>query len=71
MLSFARSFLTQNLTALLLSAPFSYFLGSLNFALVISRYFKKEDIRCKGSGNAGFTNMLRCWGVVTAGAMFC
>jgi glycerol-3-phosphate acyltransferase PlsY len=67
---FVRNFISQNITALLLSAVFSYFLGSLNFALVISRYFKKEDIRCQGSGNAGFTNMLRCWGVMPAVVTF-
>ncbi len=39
-----------------------YLLGSLNFALIISRRFYGEDIRTKGSGNAGMTNMLRTYG---------
>ena len=37
-------------------------LGSLNGAIVISRIFMKEDIREKGSGNAGMTNFGRSYG---------
>ena len=40
----------------------SYMLGSVNGAVIISRLIYKEDIRTKGSGNAGMTNMLRTWG---------
>lgn len=40
----------------------SYLLGSLNFALILSRRFFGEDVRQKGSGNAGMTNMLRNYG---------
>lgn len=39
-----------------------YLLGSLNFALILSRRFYGEDVRQKGSGNAGMTNMLRNYG---------
>ncbi len=39
-----------------------YFLGCLNGAIVISRLFKHEDVREKGSGNAGLTNFLRNYG---------
>ncbi|MBQ9429275.1 MAG: glycerol-3-phosphate 1-O-acyltransferase PlsY [Clostridia bacterium] len=39
-----------------------YLLGSVNFALVISKIFYKDDIRKYGSGNAGMTNMLRTYG---------
>lgn len=39
-----------------------YLLGSVNFALVISKVFYKDDIRKYGSGNAGMTNMLRTYG---------
>jgi glycerol-3-phosphate acyltransferase PlsY len=39
-----------------------YVLGCLNGAIVISRIFKHEDVRQKGSGNAGLTNFLRNYG---------
>ena len=41
---------------------FSYFFGSVNFALVLSKYVYHDDIRKYGSGNAGFTNMRRTFG---------
>ena len=44
----------------------SYILGSINFAVVFTRLVKKQDIRTLGSGNAGFTNVLRCVGVFPA-----
>ncbi|MBR3988094.1 MAG: glycerol-3-phosphate 1-O-acyltransferase PlsY [Clostridia bacterium] len=47
-------------------AAFSYILGSINFAVVFTRLVKKQDIRTLGSGNAGFTNVLRCVGVFPA-----
>lgn len=40
----------------------SYLLGSLPFAVWISRYFYGTDIRTLGSGNAGSTNMYRNFG---------
>lgn len=39
-----------------------YLLGSLNFAVILSRRLYGEDVRKKGSGNAGMTNMLRSYG---------
>lgn len=39
-----------------------YFLGSLNFAIIISKLLYRDDIRKYGSGNAGMTNMLRTYG---------
>ena len=39
-----------------------YLMGSLNFAVIISKLKFKEDIRTKGSGNAGATNMTRTYG---------
>lgn len=40
----------------------AYLLGSINSAIIISRIFYHEDVRTKGSGNAGMTNMLRNYG---------
>ena len=43
-------------------AILGYFLGSMNFAVIISKIKFHEDIRTKGSGNAGATNMSRTYG---------
>jgi len=40
----------------------SYLIGSVNCALVISKLVYHEDVREKGSGNAGATNVLRNYG---------
>ncbi len=45
-----------------LIAVISYFLGSLNFGVILSKSMKKEDVRNSGSGNAGTTNMMRTYG---------
>ena len=46
----------------------SYLLGSLCFGIIFTRLLAHEDIRKKGSGNAGMTNVLRSVGV-KAGAL--
>lgn len=38
-----------------------YLLGNLNGALICSKLFHREDIRKKGSGNAGLTNYFRTY----------
>jgi len=43
-------------------AVFAYLLGSLSFAIVLSRLTGRPDPRSSGSGNAGATNMLRLAG---------
>ncbi len=48
--------------AILISAVVPYLLGSVNSAVFISRCFYGADIRTKGSGNGGLTNMLRVYG---------
>ena len=45
-----------------LSIAASYLLGSINSAIIVSKAIYGEDIRTKGSGNAGLTNMLRNYG---------
>ena len=45
----------------------SYLLGSISFSIIITKKSKlKADIRTMGSGNAGFTNVLRSVGKVQA-----
>ena len=43
-------------------AIIAYAIGSINFSVIISRKMAGFDIREKGSGNAGSTNMLRSIG---------
>ena len=40
-------------------AIIAYLIGSINFSILISKKKARYDIRQKGSGNAGTTNMLR------------
>lgn len=46
----------------LISAVIAYLLGSISFAIPVTKLFIGKDIRQMGSGNAGFTNVLRCVG---------
>ena len=43
-------------------ALIAYAIGSINFSVIISRKMAGFDVREKGSGNAGTTNMLRSVG---------
>jgi glycerol-3-phosphate acyltransferase PlsY len=43
----------------IVSIAIAYLLGSIPFGYVLVRVFRKEDIRAKGSGNIGATNVLR------------
>ena len=54
----------MTIVKLFLVAVISYLLGSLNFGVILSRKLKKEDVRDRGSGNAGTTNMMRSDGKV-------
>lgn len=40
----------------------AYFIGSISFSVIFSRKFAGFDVREKGSGNAGSTNVLRTVG---------
>lgn len=44
----------------------AYLLGSINFAILVTRRFSHDDIRNHGSGNAGATNVLRSQGAMPA-----
>lgn len=46
----------------ILIAIIAYLIGSVNFSVIFSKKFAGFDVREKGSGNAGTTNMLRSVG---------
>ncbi len=46
----------------ILMAIVAYLIGSVNFSVIFSKKFAGFDVREKGSGNAGSTNMLRSVG---------
>ena len=48
--------------AIIVVAVISYLIGSINFAVLLSKKMAGFDVRTKGSGNAGSTNMLRSVG---------
>lgn len=48
--------------ALLIAAALGYFMGSLNFSIIVVKLLKGRDIRTVGSRNAGLTNTYRCFG---------
>ena len=48
---------------LILIAIESYILGSVNGAIITSRFIFRKDVRNYGSGNAGLTNFLRTFGI--------
>lgn len=45
-----------------LSVVLAYLLGSISFAVILSKLFLKQDVRNVGSGNAGTTNVMRTGG---------
>ncbi|MBQ2388105.1 MAG: glycerol-3-phosphate 1-O-acyltransferase PlsY [Clostridia bacterium] len=49
---------------LIIALVSSYLIGSINFALIVSKIFVKKDVRKMGSGNAGMTNVIRTVGIV-------
>ncbi len=59
-------FLANSWLALLLAVVGGYLLGSVNWAIIVTRSFTRKDIREEGSGNAGATNVLRAHGTVPA-----
>lgn len=52
--------------AFVLSAVIAYLLGSISFAIIVSKLFAHDDVRKYGSKNAGMTNILRTYGKLPA-----
>lgn len=52
----------NNIVAGMITVVAGYLLGCVSTGLIAGRAFAKMDIRTKGSGNAGATNMLRTYG---------
>ncbi len=50
------------MTAYIIIAIIAYLIGSINFSIIISKKMAGFDVREKGSGNAGTTNILRSVG---------
>lgn len=50
------------MAAYIIIGVIAYAIGSINFSVIISRKYAGFDVREKGSGNAGTTNMLRSVG---------
>ncbi|MBR5553154.1 MAG: glycerol-3-phosphate 1-O-acyltransferase PlsY [Clostridia bacterium] len=68
--SFFNTELPMLILCYVITALAAYCLGSLNFAVIISKLKHHDDIRKYGSGNAGMTNMLRTYGKVDAALTF-
>lgn len=51
-------------------AILGYLIGSFNIAIILSKRYKKDDVRNHNSGNAGATNSLRTYGVKFALIVF-
>ena len=60
------SFSINSWLAILLTMVMAYLVGSMNWAIILTRLFSGQDIRKVGSGNAGATNVLRSQGPVLA-----
>ncbi len=62
MLQIIPTALENSWLALLLTIVIAYLLGSISSAVIVSKCMFREDVREKGSGNAGATNVLRNYG---------
>ena len=60
----------MNPTFDLLSIPIAYLIGSISFAVVVSKCMNLPDPHSYGSGNPGATNVLRTGNKVAAGLTF-
>lgn len=64
------AYISQLIFPALLAAAAGYLIGSISFSIIITKAFRKEDIRKYGSGNAGATNVLRSVGKLPAALTF-
>ena len=55
-----------NIAACVLAGLVAYLLGSISFAVIVSRIYAHDDVRKYGSKNAGMTNILRTYGKLPA-----
>lgn len=63
--------MTMTVLRYIVSIFLGYIFGSVSFSVMISEIFHKVDIRKRGSGNAGATNMARSFGLGAGlGTMF-
>lgn len=53
-------------TWMIIAGVIGYLVGSISFAIVVSKFFRQPDPRGVGSGNPGATNMLRTAGKLPA-----
>lgn len=60
------SIFSQYWYVILIGAVAAYLIGSINTSIIVTRIVNHEDIRTMGSGNAGFTNVLRSVGKIPA-----
>ncbi|MBE6820777.1 MAG: glycerol-3-phosphate 1-O-acyltransferase PlsY [Ruminococcaceae bacterium] len=55
---------------IILNSVLSYLVGSVSFAVILSKKLTGKDVRTSGSGNAGATNVLRTSGKKAAATVF-
>lgn len=63
-------YISQLVLPAVVAAAAGYLFGSISFSIILTKAFKKEDIRKFGSGNAGATNVLRSVGKLPAALTF-
>ncbi len=66
MFSEIQNFILVTWPSLIVTALCAYLLGSINSAIIVTRFISRTDIRDTGSGNAGATNVLRSQGKLPA-----
>lgn len=64
--SYISEFFSSYWLQTIIAAAAAYLIGSVNTSIIVTGIVMHKDIRTMGSGNAGFTNVLRCVGKVPA-----
>ena len=59
-------FFSQYWVRIIIAVLAAYLMSSVNTSIIVTKIVMHKDIRTMGSGNAGFTNVLRCVGKVPA-----